>query len=151
MCQKKLSIMEMDMDMTDESKSLFETVSETIDKIHRLCIVLENKLETDGKIKVNLTLKGKEQEEDIAAQREVIKKANHLVHSLDYIFRDRSGEEEVDGIDSTRFTLMCLRCREFDQTAMPERNTDELSKSLGEMKMMDIDDLQEGVKRRKGK
>ena len=46
---------------------------------------------------------------------------------------------------------MCLRCREFDQTAMPERNTDELSKSLGEMKMMDIDDLQEGVKRRKGK
>ena len=129
MCQKKLSIMEMDMDMTDESKSLFETVSETIDKIHRLCIVLENKLETDGKIKVNLTLKGKEQEEDIAAQKEVIKKAYHLVHSLDYIFRDRSGKEEVDGIDSTRFTLMCLRCREFDQTAMPERNTDELSKS----------------------
>jgi hypothetical protein len=143
--------MEMDMDITDEPKSLFEIVSETTSKIHRLCTILENKVETDGKIKVNLTLTGKEQEDDIAAQREVIKKANHLVHSLDYIFRDRSGEKEVDGIDSTRFTLMCMRCREFNRIARLDGNTDELSNSLGEMKVMEIESLQEEVKRRTGK
>jgi hypothetical protein len=94
---------------------------------------------------------GERQEDDIAAQKEVIKKANHLVYSLDYIFRDRSGKEEVDGIDSTRFTLMCLRCRELDRMAMPEENTHELCNSLGEMKVMEIESLQEKVTRGKGK